>query len=187
MIETEGHLSFDFLANGEAGLTPAYGSFLAEAASHCLHLRDHSNPVRLLITGDERFSRMFRWGLVAQGHRSTYGDLQEATEYGAYGIAIVVAMHVTGMRYVERSARGTGIDLWLNNDPDKRNLFQHAARLEVSGIFDGDESKVASRLKTKLIQTKRSDTTLLCAYVVIVEFGLPQTRLAKKTPVESEL
>ena len=106
MTETEGHLNFDLLVSGEAGLTAAYGAFLAEAASHCLHLREHPNPVRLFITGDERSSRMFRWHPVAQGHRSTYGDLQEATEYGAYGIAIIVAMHVTGRRNVERSAEG---------------------------------------------------------------------------------
>ena len=187
MTETEDHLSFEFLVRGSVGLTPAYGAFLAEAASHCLHLKDHSNPVKLFITGDQRSSRMFKWGPTAQGNRSTYGDLQEATEYGAYGIAIVVAMHATGLRHVERSAKGTGIDLWLNNGADERNLFQHAARLEVSGIFDGDESKVASRLKTKLTQTKRSDTTLLCAYVVIVEFGLPQARLVKKALIEGSL
>jgi len=180
-------LNFDLLKRGRLGISAAYGSFLAEAAAYCLHLKNHPNPVMLSLTGDHRSSGAFRWGTVNQGHRNTYGDLQEATEYGACGIAVVVALHLTGMAYVERSAKGTGIDFWLRKDSGDPGLFQHAARLEVSCIFEGDESKIVSRLKKKLTQTARSDKTLLLAYIAIVEFGLPETRFVKKDIRESDV
>jgi hypothetical protein len=173
-------LNFASLTKGDVGISAAYGSFLAEAASYCLHLKKHANPVRLGLSGDYRSSGTLQWQSVAQSHLKTYGDVQEATEYGAYGIAIVVALYLTGMTGVERSAKGTGIDFWLRADDAGQNFFQHAARLEVSGILEGDESRIVARLNKKLTQTTPSDTTLLPAFVAIVEFGSPQTRLVKK-------
>jgi hypothetical protein len=180
-------LSFELLKKGELGLTPAYGSFLAEAAAYCLHLKKHSTSVTLSLSGDLRSSRILQWSHVNEGHGRTYADLKEATEYGACGIALVVAIHLTGIGYVERSVKGTGIDYWLAEDSGKNGIFQRAARLEVSGIFDGDESKISTRLNKKLVQTKPSDKTLLPAYVAIVEFGSPETRFVKKNIPEGDL
>jgi hypothetical protein len=119
------------------------------------------------------------WDEVEQ-HHGTYADLHEATEYGACGIALIVATKLTGMSSVERSARGTGVDYWLGDGRTGSGVFQRAARLEVSGILNGNSAKIAVRLSDKLSQTSLSDQVGLPAYVAVVEFGTPEARLVKK-------
>jgi hypothetical protein len=172
-------LNFDALKNGRLGISVIYGSFLAEAASHCLRSNDHVNPVVLQVTGDISARANLKWRDVTQLDECTWADLQEATEYGAYGVAIIVALPLTETLRVERSAKGTGVDYWLGDGKDRRGIFQRAARLEVSGILKGDKTIVSTRLKEKLAQTKRSDDALLPAYVVIVDFGTPEARFVK--------
>jgi hypothetical protein len=70
---------------------------------------------------------------------------------------------------------------------DDQGVFQRAARLEVSGILDGDESKIVTRLNQKKLQTERTDNTRLPAYVAIVEFRLPEARLVKRIVEENRL
>jgi hypothetical protein len=172
--------TFDSLRKGELGITLAYGSFLAEAASYCLKFKQHVSPVLLHVSGDLPTSGNLQWNDGGENLDTTYADLQEATEYGAYGVALVVAVKLTGITCVERSAKGTGIDYWLCRGVDGRGLLQRAARLEVSGILEGDESAISARLNRKLVQTEQSDKTSLPAYVAIIEFGLPNMRLVER-------
>src|SRR5207248_1178139 len=97
MSQDSAPYSFEFaqLKAGLLGVTSAYGSFLAEAASYCLHLKAHPNPVLLMLTGDLSAFGSFRWGIIEEQHKRTWADSQEATEYGAYGVAIVVAVQLT--------------------------------------------------------------------------------------------
>ena len=136
----------------------------------------------LYLPGDVSTPASLKWGEVNELAEGTWGDLQEATEYGAYGVAIIVALPLTGTPRVERSAKGTGVDYWLGNGNDPRGIFQRTARLEVSGILKGDQPKITARLREKLAQTKRSDKVGLAAYVVIVDFGGPEARFVKMTP-----
>jgi hypothetical protein len=176
--------SFESLRKGELGLSPTYGSFLAEAASYCLKLKKHLSPVFLHVSGIEQRRADLQWNDAGESFDTTYADLQEATEYGAYGLALAVAVTLTDIPYIERSAKGTGIDYWLSHGVDERGIFQRAARLEVSGILEGDDGTISARLNKKLAQTKRSDNTSLPAYVAIVEFGFPKMRLVKRAEQE---
>jgi len=178
MNETSLTLSFDALKNGHLGISPAYGAFLAEAASYCLRRNNHMNPVLLYLTGDVCTRGNLKWCEGTEQDESTWADLQEATEYGAYGVAIIVALPLTETSRVERSAKGTGIDYWLGDGKDERGIFQRTARLEVSGVLKGDKAKIAVRLSEKLVQTKRSDKARLPAFVVIVVGG-PEARFVK--------
>jgi hypothetical protein len=96
--------------------------------------------------------------------------LQEATEYGACGVGILVALNLTNSLQVERSVKSTGIDYWVGTRNERRGIFQRSARLEISGILEGDASKIASRLQRKFVQIERSRQTGLPAYVVIIDF-----------------
>ncbi len=116
------------------------------------------------------------WAGLPGGAVRAYGDLEEATELAACGVAILVLRDLTGLRAIERARKGKGFDDWLGEDEP---LFQNKARLEVSGILEGTDSQVRSRLKQKLEQTSKSDQLGLPAYGVVVEFGRPQTRVAK--------
>jgi hypothetical protein len=186
LAETFYSFDFDHLKSGNLGISAVYASF-AEAASYCLHLNQHSNPVQLSLTGDVSASGAFRWSDIDERHSKTWADTQEATEYGAYGVAIVIAARITGIPYVERAAKPTGIDYWLGDGSDEDGVFQRTAQLEVSGILNGDEIDIRARLNAKLLQTKRSDQTCLPAYAGIVEFGSPEARLVKRTPAWKQL
>jgi hypothetical protein len=172
-------LNFAALMKGQLGISSVYGSFLAEAASHCLLRNNHVNPVLLDITGDTCALSSLKWCATSELGEETWADVQEATEYGAYGVAIVVALTLTETPKVERSVKGTGVDYWLGDGKDERGIFQHTARLEVSGILDGGKTKIGARLREKLAQTKRSDSAGLPAYVVIVEFGAPEASIVR--------
>jgi hypothetical protein len=180
MSNKEYIFSFKPLRQGEFGISSAYGVFLAEAASHCLKLKKHDDPALLHVNGHIRVSGSLQWNDTSENLDSTYADLQEATEYGAFGVALVVAVKLTGIPFVQRSVKGTGIDWWLSEGANEGGLFQRAARLEISGILEGDEGLVSARLNKKLLQSKKSDTTYLPAYVAIVEFSAPSVRLVKR-------
>src|SRR5438105_9337121 len=100
--------------------------------------------------------------------RRYWNDLEEATEQGAYGLAILLVRALIGYTVIERACKGTGFDWWLGNDD---NSLQRMARLEVSGILQGEAWRVRSRVAAKVVQTERSNSSGLAAYVVVVEFG----------------
>ena len=175
-----GHIfSFDALCGGKLGLTPAAGSFLSESAEFCLSKNNHTDPVTLNITGDTETSGVLEWSRPAD-HKTadrTYGNRNEASEDGAYAVAIVVLTQLENFPAVAKSPIGTGMDYWITGNDDAEIFL---ARLEVSGIFKGSSSQIRSRLETKLEQTKASDDTKLPAYAAIVEFGSPEIRACKR-------
>jgi len=163
------------LGEGLNYLTPSYGMVLAEAAAVCLDNQGHPNGVELLVDGD--FSDKFHiyWPVVDQSMRRCYADLVEATENGAYGIAILLAKDLAGFKIIEKSVRGNGFDYWLGFTDDF--IFQNKTRLEVSGILNGEERDIQSRLRIKIGQTKKSDKLNIPAYIIIVEYGNPISRI----------
>jgi hypothetical protein len=181
MIEDSYIFSLDALIKGELGLTANGGAYFADAASYCLHVHSHPNPVRLSLSGDISGSGTLEWAKVSEAHHRTHADLQEAAEFGACAIGIVIAVQLTGVCGVERSVKGTGVDFWLVKDSDDRGIFQRSARLEASGILKGNQSTIKARVNQKLAQTKPTDETGLAAYVAVVEFGSPEARLVTKS------
>jgi hypothetical protein len=173
------HFDFGALRTGKLGISTIYGSFLAEAASHCLRFHRHQNPIFLRITGDRTAAGMFAWCDAAELGQATWADLHEATEYGAYGVGIVVALRLTEKSRVERSVRGTGIDYWIGDGASHDGPFQRAARLEISGILNGDEAKIAERLRGKLSQSERSNSSRLPAYIAVIDFARPEARVVQ--------
>jgi hypothetical protein len=185
MAEDLTKFTFQPLKTGEFGLTKAGGTLLAEAAAFCLDHHSHLTPVVFAVKGGVSIFGILAWDPVTKQHKATYADVPEATEWGASGIAILVATRLAGVWFVQRSAKGSGVDYWLGNESDDVGLFQKKARLEVSGILVGTNSEMQRRPKRKLAQTAPSDSTSLPAYVAIVEFGAPQTLFVmKKTGVK---
>ena len=106
-------------------------------------------------------------------------DWEEATEYGAYGIAILVIREAAGKPILERSAKGPGFDFWIGDEEDDELPFQGLMRLEVSGILSGDAKRVSSRVQLKKTQVTPSDKQAP-ALIAVVEFGRPLVTLEKK-------
>jgi hypothetical protein len=127
-----------------------------------------SHPGTFAISWKER---------ITQRKRNFWNNQDDAVTWGAYGVAILVVRELTGLTVVERSATATGFDWWLGKDDD---LFQKKARLEVSGIFNGTSTDISNRVWKKKEQTKQSDATKLTAYICVVEFGAPTSRVERR-------
>jgi hypothetical protein len=172
-------ISLEDLRTGFPHVPPACGEHHAQAASVVFHHLGQSSGVGLTIGGD--FSEVVRveWAHEVDGPMRRYwSDLSEAVEQGAVGLAILLVKLLTGYTVVERAVKGTGIDWWLGQSDDP--LFQRKARLEASGILSGSPTKVASRVRAKVEQTRQSDSSGLEALVVVVEFSTPQAEVIKR-------
>lgn len=140
------------LRNGMLGLSPDSGGVLAEAAAVCLEDQNHTARTLLRGTGLMDENRFVEWIPTDEQCRRSHADMQEATERGACGIAILIAHEFTGKIVVQRSKKGTGFDYWLGEPqvPDDTLPFStELTRLEVSGILSGTGTQVAARVKQK--------------------------------------
>lgn len=171
-------LQLNDLDTGLTGISPRWGQYLCEASSYCLTLKNHIAGVEMLIGGDSPvISHVFWENTITDQTRSAWNDTQELTEYAATGIALLLVEKLTGYTVIRRSFKGTGIDYWLG-EKDISPPFQNAARLEISGIIEGNDSKVNTRLKQKRKQITVSDS-LLPAYIIVVEFSKPTSHVVR--------
>lgn len=171
-------LDLNTLATGFPHIPPDCGASIAQACLICLENQRHVSGVRLRVQGD--FVSTFRllWSTqVTEAERRYWSDLAEATEHAATGIAILLIRALTGYTVIERARKGTGFDWWLGTEDD---LFQAKARLEVSGVLRGSRRRIDTRIAEKMLQTKQSDRLGLPAFVVVVEFSLPQARVVRR-------
>jgi hypothetical protein len=145
----------------------------AHDASVCFESQNH--PEQFDMIGEGNFINTYqvvRYNVTDEMKRTSNDD-EEATHYGAYAVAFIVASKELGIKAFERSKKGTGIDYWLGSKKDL--LFQNKMRLEVSGIRNGDNNQIQTRFNTKMNQSKKSDTSSIPAFIVIVEFSQPKT------------
>jgi hypothetical protein len=70
------------------GVTLALGKVFAEAAAVCLDERGHSPGVVLVADGQFDCEFPIFWSKVTDQQRRAHNDLQYATEFGAYWLAI---------------------------------------------------------------------------------------------------
>lgn len=175
-METE-EIHLGSLKKGTPGITPEVGGSLAQAAAVCLEKQKHTSGKEMRIDGDFKSMFMVFWEEVTQQMRLCWADFQDATEWGACGMAVLLVERLASLTVVERAYKGGGFDYWLGADDG--SLFQRKKRLEVSGILQGNEGDIRYRVGRKLRQTDRSRTELP-AVVVVVEFGEPRSRIVQK-------
>ena len=152
---------------------------MGACAAVCLDKGQHQPGVSLAVEGDSQATVLLTWTELTEKHHRTCADTQEATEYGAYGVAILVVREISGKTVLERSAKGPGFDFWIGDEEDADLPFQGLTRLEVSGILTGDDAVVKARVRQKLAQVTPSDGSTP-ALIAIVEFGRPLARLEMK-------
>jgi hypothetical protein len=164
---------------GTSGLLHGLAEFMGSCAAVCLEDRNHQSGVLIVVEGDTESQFNLSWVALTEKHRRTCKDRQEATEFGAYGIAILVIRELTGKTVVERSVKGPGFDFWVGDEEEAALPFQGLTRLEVSGILDGSDGAVKTRAQQKKKQVSPSDASGP-AYIAVVEFGRPMARLEAK-------
>ncbi len=168
--------------SGMPGISPGFGSALAEAGAVCLDSKGHQPGVLLAVRGisDRRYT--LDWiPSTAQAQRAW--QYNRATELGAEAIAVLLAQTETPYTVIEASEQGSGIDYWLGDESDI--TFQRKARLEISGIRRRGETMVSenvitARVSDKMQQTVQSDSSQSPAYVIVVEFGRPVAEVHQK-------
>lgn len=146
---------------------------------HC----NHENGVNLTLDyEDNHFLYNIVWSdnEIDQDAIMRSYNQNDATEYGAEAIAILMSLDRTEYNSVNRAITSTGIDYWLgyrNKNPN--NPFEKSARLEISGIItETSSNSVDRRLREKLQQTSPTHDTGLPVFVVIVEFSNPKAKMA---------
>lgn len=173
----EGELELDFAsAAGDAyGLSPDWVRAQQQAAWMCLSEKPHPQPVslRILSEGEDMGVEVvgLRWTMPDDAMRRTYGDLQEATEWGATSVAMYLLRHFAGYLRFERTYKGPGFDYWASRD-EGAVLMNDADRLEVSGLLDGDARRASGRVREKLVQVGGSGLAGR-EIVAVINFGPP--------------
>lgn len=174
---TSSMLDLNDLGNGIPAITKYFGMVLAEAGGICLESQGHVQGVQLCVRGYSNGSYPLAWPPITEQTRRCWNDHEVATEHGAMGIAILLAQKEIGYTVIKRSRKGTGFDYWMGDV--SAYPFQNKARLEISGIREGNDQQVKARVQQKLKQTGRSDGALP-AYVIVVEFGQPLAEVQEK-------
>jgi hypothetical protein len=144
------------LSQGLPAITPAFGETLVEAIAICLTERKHPTGVTLEIEGDFQTQICLNYPPVTAQMQRCWNDAEYTTEQAAYGMAFLLIRHLTQLTVIERSRKGSGFDYWLGIE--QPNLpFQRMMRLEVSGIRQGNDSLIKTRVRIKQEQVRRVD------------------------------
>ena len=142
--------NFDLDDPGPWG-TMSHGMRLAltEAAQVVLSQFHLSSPTlgRWTQNENEQVDLAILWTAATPDMNTTYANLKDATEDGAYAIAVHAMSHL-GWRVLGRAQQGSGAD-WIVRDPEQP---KRVIKLEVSGIAEGGSP--GNRLASKTTQAK---------------------------------
>lgn len=101
--------------------------------------------------------------------KKAHQDKNKMTEDAAVFLSLSLMLELTDYTNFLVSEGNNGIDYWMTNDSDE---LEFSARLEISGINEKKPSNnIKTRKKTKIKQTKQSDSTKLPAFISIIEFS----------------
>lgn len=180
-------LLLESLSTGIPTLTKTKADMLKEACIWCLTSCEHNNGVPIeCIMGDDRNCFSIKWGndVDLEGILKAY-NLDDAVEFGAEAISLLIIREKTEFTTIERAVRGTGIDYWLGYKDENRNgLFSmRDARLEISGLLkESGSNTVKNRINTKLKQIKASNHTFP-VFISIIEFSNPKAETVRKDEI----
>jgi hypothetical protein len=158
------------LANLEArhyGVTAAIAAGYAEAAAVCLD-RHHSPPQRLsLRDGNDNEDSIVEWQPADERTLGAWANRDDATEAGAYGVALAAVELTRGIVAVRRAETRTGADYYLGNPDAPADDLESSLRLEVSGTDAGTESAIMARLRQKVSQASSGNSNLPAIATVV--------------------
>lgn len=156
-------------------LSPGTVAFQREAASVALDACHTAAPVVAiwLEAGRVPAEHIFQlnWAPATDQMRGSHDNDTDATEDGAYAVAIV-AMEASGFRVFARAKQRSGADYLMAPVDASEEEF---LKLEISGIRrDGDW---AARLKAKTAQVRKGLQRPGCA--VVVHFAEPRVAVGR--------
>ena len=142
------------------GLTKAIADSYTEAARVCLD-RHHSPPTDFCLhKGDASLEAITQWSLTDKRTRRAWSNETDATENGAYALALAAVDLMDDMVAVHRAETKTGADYYISPKDSESDDLEDCFRLEVSGVDRGPEGTVVQRLREKLGQAARGNSNL---------------------------
>src|SRR5579859_7155169 len=88
------------LAAGLPAIMPAVGHSMTEAIAVCLENRGHAQGALLAVGGEHNAAYRLYWNDTSEQVRRAHNDLEEATEYGACGIGILLVGELLGFTVI---------------------------------------------------------------------------------------
>jgi hypothetical protein len=163
-------IQFENLSERHFGVTPAIAAAYAEAVRVCLG-RHHASPQEILVRdGVEETKSTAEWEGPDYRTRTGWANRDDATEAGAYGLALAAAELTRGLVAVRRAETRTGADYYLGGPDGPPSDLEASLRLEVSGTDEGNQTVINSRLRQKLEQAA-SGASNLPAIATVVGFA----------------
>jgi len=156
----EEKLRLESMHERHTGLTPALGSTFFEAASVCLS-RHHNPPIEVeIVCNGSNSTRLVEFQKPDTRVSNAWANEIDTTEFGAYGVCLAAVEVEERLVAVKRAETLTGADWYVAPIGTEPEDLEHCFRLEVSGIDAGGSSVIKSRLRQKVVQTKRGASNL---------------------------
>ena len=163
------------------GISATFGAYMAECAAVCFESQGHKSGVLLPYSDDE----LTKYGLVEWTNEvddallNSHFDEKRTTDFGAMGVAVLLASHLTDYTTFVTSEGDNGYDFRLMKETTDGNYLD--ARLEISGIRkETPQNTVKSRLSVKEKQIlKRANKDAMC-YVSVIEFSKPEAKFIQQ-------
>ena len=162
------------------GLTTGVALGFREAAEVCLD-RHHSPPTVLTADRGKQMNAIADWQSPDERTKHAWANEIDTTEAGAYCVALAAIELTDDLVAVRRAETHTGADYYVAPRGTSPGDLEEAFRLEVSGMDEGNQTSVKTRLRQKLEQTARGRSSLP-AIAAVVAFSPPQVAIADATP-----
>ena len=174
-------LKLHTIGEGIEGISPTYGAYMAECAAVCFESQGHKSGVLLPYSDGQ----VTKYSVVEWTHEVTdsimdsHFDEKRTTDFGAMGVAVLLACNLTDYTHFKTSETSNGYDFLLRKKSADKNFLN--AKLEISGIRkETPQNTVKSRLSVKEKQIlKNIDDDAIC-YVSIIEFSKPEAKFIKQ-------
>lgn len=166
-------LQFTDLSARHIGVTEGPSRSYSEAARVCLD-RHHKSPVEFWLRDNSKEEvASALWVMADDRTRNAWANRDDATEAGAYGLALAAIEVMRGLVAVGRAETRTGADYYLGEPSSTMEDLEASVRLELSGTDAGTESIIRGRSREKLEQAKRGNSNLP-AIASVVGFAVLQ-------------
>jgi hypothetical protein len=153
------------LAERHPGVTRAISDSYVEAARVCLD-RHHLSPVYFVLIRGSSLEVAAEWTATDDRTKRAWANETDATEAGAYCVALAAIEITDGVVAVARAETRTGADYYLGDSTSIEDL-ERSRRLEVSGVDVGALSALQARLKAKLEQAAAGQSSLPAVAAVV--------------------
>jgi hypothetical protein len=151
------------------GVSKGVAASYYEAASVCLH-RHHVSPKDFILRRISEAQAIASWQEPDERLLRAWANEIDATESGAYCMALAAVEITDNLVAVARAETRTGADYYLAPIGEDIADLESSHRLEVSGIDQGPDSGVEVRLRQKIKQAIAGNSNLP-AIAAVVSFS----------------